>query len=150
MRHTLSFYSIVSASSVVNLASRRIPFPFQFKEIKIYCDLGQELQVQYKIFYANDDDVPASGEPAGTNVLATLGHVDYIVGEDGWLPFKDEIIVDFAGGYIKVHANNADTFDHYVDVVIEIEDDFKPSDRDLLRSLIDAINNLADKLGEGK
>lgn len=123
MLRSVPFYSTVDASSVKNLTSKRIGFPYIIRKINISYDLGQEFLVQHKFFASLDDNTPSSGEPSGTNILETLGQVGYLVG-DG----EDEEIgvgyrVDFAGSYIKIHANNTDSFEHHVNAVIEIDDD---------------------------
>jgi hypothetical protein len=122
MRQTLPFFGTVAASGEQTLVSKRINNPFQIRNIKIYFDLGSELMVQNKIFSSGDTNDPAAGEPAGNNLFATLGQVDYIVGDGGWIEIRHEPVILESGTFLKVYAKNTDTFDHYVLVLIEIDD----------------------------
>jgi len=121
MLQTVSFKGTVNASSEKTLVSKRINLPFTFKSVRIYFPYGSELKTQYKIFYSTDDSAPSSGEPSGTNIFGTLGQVNYIVGEDGWIEVQDETEVKVSGSYIKVYVNNTDTYTHTIVAVVTID-----------------------------
>lgn len=122
MKHVLSFYGTVSASSRNTLVSQQIRFPYVIDHIRVKFALGHEAKVQHKFFVSDDPVVVTSGEPTGLNILKQWGSVDYVVGDDDVLDMEDNTIVDRMGTWIKVFAINTDTVDHTVNVIVTIED----------------------------
>jgi hypothetical protein len=59
--------------------------------------------------------------PTGEDLLSIYGQVPYLVGDDERKEFPHEILVRRAGTYLKVYANNIDTFPHTLDAQIVID-----------------------------
>ena len=112
MVRVIPFKDTVSASSEKTAVSKRIPFPYLIKNVKIYFPPGSELLTQYKIFVAGDDSAPATGEPSGDNVFGTLGQVSYFVGDNSWIDMDADFLVQESNTFLKVYINNTDSWDH--------------------------------------
>ena len=118
---TLHFYDTVTALSEKTVVSSRIMFPFVIHRISIGFPPGSNRLVQIKIFVSADDEAPTTGEPSGTNIFAQYGQKDYVVGDDAVVEFPHQIDVSERGMYLKVYANNLDSYDHTIDVHVTIE-----------------------------
>ena len=121
MKVSLRFSGTVSAGSEKTLASTRLNFPYTLKRIRVARPPGVNRTVEMKVFIAPSPDTPTSGEPAGTNALAQHSQVDYLVGDDAVDEFEHEIRIEESGSYIKIYANNADGFDHTIDVTVTLD-----------------------------
>jgi len=118
---TLHFHDTVDPLSEKTIVSERIMFPFRIHRISAGFAPGTNRLMLIKIFVAADDSAPASGEPEGVNIFAQYGQRDYITGDDELLEFPHQIEVPERGMWIKVYANNLDTYSHTIDVHITIE-----------------------------
>jgi hypothetical protein len=120
-KETISFFSTVSAGGEKTLVSQRINTPFTTSQIAISFPDGHNRLVQIKIFVSKDPTAPTTGEPQGLNILASLGHVFYLVGNNERKVFDIQKPYAERGAYIKVYAKNNDGFLHQIDCQITIE-----------------------------
>jgi len=118
---TVAFYGTVSANSELTLVSPRICSGFALKRILVTFAPGCENLVALRFFYSLDDHAPSSGYPSGINVLRDYGQVDYVVGDDVQKNLDHEVEILEGGAYLKVHADNDDSYPHSVDVQMFIE-----------------------------
>jgi len=118
---TLPFVGTVAAAGETTLVSKRIGAPFMLRRIAVSFAPGCEGLVQLRFFLGMDPSSTASGYPSGTNLLQDLGQVDYVIGDDRRIVLEREVDVDWYGAYLKVHATNADAFEHTVDVTMTID-----------------------------
>jgi len=118
---TVTFYGVCLARGELTLVSKRIGTPFKLKGIHVTFALGCINLLLVRCFTAADDEAPAAGQPNGVSILRDYGQVDYLVGDDTKKEILHEVEVAEAGAWLKVHGENADFFDHAVDVQIQIE-----------------------------
>ena len=118
---TLHFHDSVDPLSEKTIVSERINFPFRITQIIVGFPPGTNRLVRIKIFVAADDSAPTSGEPEGVNIFAQYGQRDYVTGDAAMLRFPHMIDVPERGMWIKVYANNLDTYSHTIDVHVTIE-----------------------------
>jgi len=117
---TISFASTVDASSNKTLVSQRIGTPFSVLRVRASFAPGCERLMKLYFFVSPDNSAPTDAAPTGTNVLTQIGQVAYIVGDDEWKEFPLEILFPERGYYIKVYAENDDTFEHTIDAQVSI------------------------------
>lgn len=122
MKHTLSYYGSVNASSRVTLVSKRLGFPYVIDRIRVKYALGHVGLVQHSFFISDDPASPTSEAPSGVNILAQYGNVDYTCGDDDVEEMHDNTIIDSMGTWVKVHVYNTDTAAHTINVRIVIDD----------------------------
>lgn len=120
-RKTVSFYGSCSARSELVLVSRRITSPFRLAKIHARFPDGCQNLMALSFFVSPDDQAPTSGAPTGLSLLAETGQVDYIVGNNDSKDMDHSADVRESGLFLKVHADNADYYDHDVDVQLTIE-----------------------------
>jgi len=118
---TVTFHGVCLARAELTLVSKRIGTPFKLKGIHVTFALGCINLLLVRCFTAADDEAPAAGQPNGVSILRDYGQVDYLVGDDTKKEILHELEVAESGSWLKVHAENADFFDHAVDVQIQIE-----------------------------
>lgn len=118
---TCSFHSTVAASSKKTLVSNKIDLPFRTKRIRAAFAPGCDRLLQLSFYISPDDSDPTIEAPTGDNIFAMLGPQTYIVGDDNIVDFVHEIDIAVAGRYLKVYANNTDTYEHTIDVQITLE-----------------------------
>ena len=111
----------VSANSELTLSTNLIDYPYTIEEIQIGFPPGVDRTVQIKVFISSDSSTPSSGEPVGTNIFRFVGPNDYIVGDDETVRIPIALDVDNTPTWIKVYANNTDSYDHTVDVKVLID-----------------------------
>jgi len=119
--YTLIFHDTVSALSEKTLVSDRIRWKFRIHRIQVAFPPGANRLVKIKVFYSPDSNAPSTGEPSGTNLFAQWGPQDYIVGDDALIEFPHRISPDGRGLFLKVYADNEDTYEHTIDVRLTIE-----------------------------
>ena len=117
---TISFAGTVTAGTGLTLVSPRIASPFRVEKVLASFALNTNRTVQIKPFVAIDDAAPTTTEPSGINILEEFGQVNYVVGDDEQKEILQQFTNVTGGGYVKIYANNTDTFDHTVDVVVTI------------------------------
>jgi len=118
---TVTFYGVCLARAELTLVSKRIGTPFKLKGIHVTFALGCINLLLVRCFTAADDEAPAAGQPNGVSILRDYGQVDYLVGDNTKKEILHEVEVAESGSWLKVHGENADFFDHAVDVQIQIE-----------------------------
>lgn len=118
---TISFFGTVDASSNKTLVSKRIEVPFKVKEIACSFADGVNRLLNLEFYISPDKSAPTAKPLTGTNILASLGQVGYLTGNNERKRQMVEIEKTSAGQYLKVFANNEDTYDHTIDAQITIE-----------------------------
>jgi len=117
----VSFFGTVAASSKATLVSKRITSPFRIKKIRASFAPGTDRLLNLYFFISYDDSAPTTAQPTGTNILSQTGQVTYITGDDEYKEVEVEVEQREAGAYIKIYADNTDTFEHTIDSQIIIE-----------------------------
>lgn len=118
---TIPFFGTVSASSNKTLVSKRIDVPFKIKEIACSFAPGVNRLMNLEFYVSPDDSAPTAKPLTGTNILASLGHVGYLTGDDERKRQAIEMEPSGAGYYLKIFAANSDTYDHTIDAQITVE-----------------------------
>lgn len=121
MKQTITFSGTCLAAAELTLVSKRINYPFRVISFNASFALNTNRTLQLSPFVSPDPTAPTTGKPTGINILQTLGEVEYLVGDDEQKKLEHEITVNESGSYIKIYANNTDTFDHTVDAFVVIE-----------------------------
>jgi len=119
---TVSFYDTCLQSASKVLVSKHIGHPYEVKRIRARLAQGCNNLLALRFYVAIDNDAPAAGEPSGISMLKDYGQVDYVVGNDDTKDMQHNVEVQESGSYLKVYAVNSDTFDHSIDVQIDIEE----------------------------
>lgn len=118
---TVSFFGTCPASAETTLVSKQISTPYIVREISASFALNTNRLLQLEFFVSQDKDAPTSGKPNGMNILQEYGQVSYLTGDDEQKTIRCAAITAEAPSWLKVYANNTDTFDHTVDSQITIE-----------------------------
>jgi len=118
---TIAFHSTVAPQANKTLVSKRITERFRVKRIRASFALNTNRTLKLYFFISYDKEAPTTEKPAGINILAQLGQVDYLVGDDESKDFPIEIQEFRRGAYIKVYAENTDTYTHTIDALITVE-----------------------------
>lgn len=111
---TLSFKGLVDASSKATLVSKRITFPFTLEKVRAQFALNTNRELRIEFYISPDDSTPTDKPLTGHSVLSTLGQVAYIVGDDEPIEIPHRLAVKEAGMYIKVFADNQDSYPHSI------------------------------------
>jgi len=98
-----------------------IRFSFRTKRFRIKYALNTNGTLRIKFFLSLDPEAPSSGEPTGTNLFAERGQITYIVGDDEWIELEHEITTLTLNNWLKLHAENLDSFAHTVLAQVTIE-----------------------------
>jgi hypothetical protein len=117
----ISFFGTVAASSKKTLVSKRITSPFRIKKIRASFAPGVNRLMNLYFFISFDDSAPTTEEPKGVNLLSQTGQVLYITGDDQLKEMELEIYQKEKGAFVKVYADNTDTYEHTIDCQIVIE-----------------------------
>lgn len=120
---TLVFHGTVAANSKKTLVSQRLKFPFATKEIISYFALNTNRELRLEFFVSPDDSAPTSKPLTGHSILSTLGEVPYVVGDDGPVPVPYHVLFKDIGLYLKVFADNRDSYEHTILVLMFITRD---------------------------
>lgn len=118
---TASFHGTVAASSKLTLVSNRIDLPFKTKRIRAAFAPGTNRLLRLYFFVSPDESAPTTEEPTGSNVLREMGPQGYITGDDNIVDFQHELEQEFSGMYLKVYADNIDTYEHTIDAQVTVE-----------------------------
>jgi len=118
---TIAFFGTVSAGAKKTLVSKRINVPFRIKQIACSFAPGVNRLMNLEFYFSPDNSAPTAKPLTGTNILAALGHVGYLTGDNERKVMDVEIDTVTAGYYLKVFADNTDTYDHTIDGQITIE-----------------------------
>lgn len=118
---TVSFFGTVSAGSNNTLVSKYIDARFKVKRIIASFAPGVNRLMNLSYYISADESAPTTEPPTGTNVLAQVGQVTYITGDDEQKNLPHEVEYESRGAYVKVYAENSDSFDHTIDTQVIIE-----------------------------
>ena len=118
---TIAFFGTVDANTNKTLVSQRIEVPFRVKSLSCSFAPGVNRLMNLEFYVSPDDSEPTNKPLTGINILASLGHVGYLTGDNERKPMNVETIPFNPGQYLKVYANNNDTYDHTIDAQITIE-----------------------------
>lgn len=121
MRKTVTFYGTTTAQGELTLVSDRIGHPYTMKRVRVSFPAGSINLHQVSIYIDQDETAPSSGKPGGISVFADYGQVDYLVGEGEVVELAHVVDVPWSNSWIKVYGNNADFYDHALNVQVEIE-----------------------------
>jgi len=112
---TISFFGKVAANSMVTLVSKRITVPFELQRVRASFALNTNRMLRLEFFISPDKSAPTVKPLTGFSVLSESGQVDYLVGDDDMKEVPIRIAVRVAGMYIKVLADNQDSYEHTID-----------------------------------
>lgn len=118
---TVSFFGTVAAGSNVTLISNKITSPFMVKRLRAAFPLGVNRLMTLRYLIVGTDYAPTDAVPAGTNLLGSIGQVDYLTGDDNIVQLDHQIVSPESNRFLAVYAENSDTFDHTIETQITIE-----------------------------
>lgn len=118
---TISFLGTVAANSNITLVSKRITLPFKTTKIRASFAPGVQRKMNLYYFISKDPTAPTTEQPQGNNILASLGQVTYLTGDEEFKDLAHEVECTEAGAYLKIYAVNSDVFEHTIDSQITIE-----------------------------
>ena len=118
---TISFFGSVAASSKLTLVSQKISTAFKTKILRASFAPGVNRLMTLKFFISQDPSAPTTEEPQGVNILKQLGQTSYLTGDDEFKEFPHETVYPERNAYLKIYAENSDTFEHTIDAQITIE-----------------------------
>lgn len=118
---TITFFGRVSASSKLTLLSKKITAPYKIKRIRAGFPSGTNRLNLLRYYITQSTDAPTANPPIGTNILLSIGQVDYVTGDDNIVDFEHEIINAEANTYVAVYAENQDVFEHTIETQVTIE-----------------------------
>ncbi|KKN18855.1 hypothetical protein LCGC14_0951640 [marine sediment metagenome] len=119
---TVSFHGTCTAGSTKVLVSRHIGHPYEVNRIRARFAQGCNNTLKMAFYISPDKDEPAAGAPTGVSMLQDYGQVDYVVGNDDTKDMQHNVLMSESGSYLKVYAQNSDTFDHSIDAQVTIEE----------------------------
>lgn len=117
---TLPFYGTVAANSATTLVSKRITCRFTTERFRVHFALNSNKQLRVKFYLSPDDSAPTSEPLTGYNVFGFEGQVDYVVGDDETVEIPHRVKVTERGYYVKVFADNRDSYEHSIDAQVFI------------------------------
>lgn len=120
---TLVFHGTVAANSKKMFVSQRLDFPFATLEMRNHFALNVNKQLRLEFVVSPDKSAPTSKPFTGHSILSTLGEIPYIVGDDQLVSVPYHVLFLDIGMYLKVFADNQDSYEHTVDAMILITRD---------------------------
>lgn len=118
---TIPFHGTCDANSELTLVSKRLNFRYITKKVIANFALNTNHTLHIIPIISSDPTAPTSGKPAGIEIFSPYGQVEYLSGDDEHEEHIHEIVVNEIGTYLKVYAVNSDSFEHTVDVQIQIQ-----------------------------
>lgn len=115
---TLPFNGTVAANSAKTLCSKYITTPFTTEEFRVHFALNTNKLLRIKFIISPDDSTPTSDLHTGHPVLSVMGQSDYLVGDDEQKVVPHRLKVKDRGVFIKVFADNRDSFTHTIDAQV--------------------------------
>lgn len=119
---TVSFAGTCGAAAQKVLVSKRIGHPYIVRKVSARFAQGCNNTLKLRFYVSRDKDAPIATEPNGVSMLRDYGQEDFIFGNDDTKIMKHDVIVEERGTYLKVLGVNTDTFEHTIDVQMEIEE----------------------------
>lgn len=115
---TLVFNGTVAANSAKTLCSKYVTTPFTTERFRVHFALNTNKLLRIKFFVSPDDSTPTAEPLTGHPILAVMGHVDYLVGDDETVEIPYRTKYPDRGLFIKVFADNRDSFAHSIDAQV--------------------------------
>lgn len=112
---TIPFFGTVAAHSKATLVSKLITAPFELQRVKVAFALNTNRQLRVEFFISPDESTPTDKPLTGLSVLSALGQVEYLVGDDDTKEVPMKIAVRTSNMYVKVFADNQDSYEHTID-----------------------------------
>jgi len=120
---TLVFNGVVAANSITTLVSQHLLFPFATRELRVHFALNTNKQLRIQFLVSPDNSASTSSHFTGHSLLSTLGQVPYVVGDDETVVIPYHVLIPDVGMYLKIHADNRDSYEHSIDAQIFITRD---------------------------
>lgn len=117
------FVGTVAANSNKTLVSQRLTFPFATREFRVHFSLNTNKKLRIEFFVSPDNSVPTSKPLTGQSIFGVLGQVAYFVGDDETVVIPYHVLFPEMGLYLKVWAENTDSYEHSVDAQVFITRD---------------------------
>ena len=117
---TVPFTGTCLSNDELTLVSKRLNFPYRTNKVVAAFALNTAHTLQLIPFISFDPSAPAAGRPSGQPLFSPYGQVEYLSGDDEHEEHVHQILVKRSGSYLKIYANNTDSFDHTVDAQIHI------------------------------
>jgi hypothetical protein len=118
---TVSFFGTCGASANACLVSQQISGAFDVKKIRASFAPGVNRLMTLKFFISPDPQAPTTARPNGVNILQQTGQANYITGDNEFKEFVHEVQNPTRNAWLKVYAENTDTFAHTIDAQVTIE-----------------------------
>jgi len=118
---TITYFDTVDPNSRKTILSKKITAPFKTKKFRASFPAGTNRLNKLRFFIVSSPDAPTLEPPVGTDLLFSLGQVNYITGSDNSIEFEHEVINRESNVYIAVHAENTDAFAHTIECQVTIE-----------------------------
>lgn len=118
---TISYFGTVDISSNLTLMSQKITTPFKVKRIRASFPSGVNRLMRLFYIITSTPELPTTRAPIGTDILRSMGQVNYITGDDNVIEFDHEIVSTVSNMFIAVYAENADVFAHTVETQVTLE-----------------------------
>lgn len=120
-QQTISFFDSVNASSNKTLLSKNITTPFKIKRIRASFPAGVNRLMLLRFYIVGTTDAPTTQAPTGTDILQSVGQVNYITGDNNFIDFEHELVSPEGNRRVAVYAENTDTFAHTIECQVTIE-----------------------------
>jgi galactose mutarotase-like enzyme len=117
---TLPFFGSVDANSIKTLVSSALTFPFTTESFRVHFALNTNKLLRVRFFISPDDSEPTSFPVTGHSIFEPSGQVDYLVGDDETVEVRYRVAMNESGMFIKVIAENLDSYEHSIDAHVEI------------------------------
>jgi hypothetical protein len=118
---TISFFGTVALSSNVTLISGKLTSAFKVKRIRASFPSGVNRLMRLRFYIVGTPDTPTASPPIGTDLLSSVGQVNFITGDDNVIEFDHEIMSPDSNKFIAIFAENADVFEHTIECQVTIE-----------------------------
>ena len=125
-RTTINFIDTVNGEHQKTLVSQHIQRAYKIKRLTATFAPGANRQLYLRFFISLDSTAPTTSQPTGTNILAQHSQQSYIIGDDCTIEFNLDVPYSERSSWIKVHANNDDSYQHSIIAAVEIE--FEPEE----------------------
>ena len=121
MHQTISFYGSCGASAQLTLVSQRISRPYWVRSLRVHFPPCVSKACLVRFFISPDDSAPTTAQPTGLNVLASVGQVNYLVGNETEVAFTHDAHAPQSPTWLKVHIENDESITMLIDAQITIE-----------------------------
>lgn len=122
----ISFVGTVAANSKATFVSKLITVPFELQRVRVSFALNTNRTLRVEFFISPDKSAPTDKPLTGLSVLSELGQVDYLVGDDNIKEIPMRMQVKTSNMYVKVYADNTDSYEHFLDAQMFIRLKLRP------------------------